>query len=109
LSNLPNALRRNVKTSKILHGTTSLFFRHSQGDYASIEAGRQEIVAAVAWFTDRDIFEVLCQNARAGLRVSVVLIDDDINRRVGGLNFQKGIWRFSTGVLYLRMRDYLGP
>jgi hypothetical protein len=48
-----------------------------------------EIVAAVAWFTDRDIFEVLCKKARLGVKVSVVLIDDEINQGAGRLNFAR--------------------
>jgi hypothetical protein len=48
-----------------------------------------EIAAAVAWFTDRDIFEVLCKKARLGVKVSVVLIGDEINQGAGRLNFTK--------------------
>jgi hypothetical protein len=50
---------------------------------------QSEIVAAIAWFTDRDIFEVLCKKAQAGIKVSVALIDDEINQRPGGLNFHR--------------------
>ena len=48
-----------------------------------------EIAAAVAWFTDRDIFEVLCKKARHGVKVSVLLIGDEINQGAGRLNFAK--------------------
>jgi PLD-like domain len=48
-----------------------------------------EIAAAVAWFTDRDIFEMLCKRARLGVRVSVVLIGDEINQGAGRLNFAR--------------------
>lgn len=50
---------------------------------------RSDIVAAVAWFTDRDIFEVLCEKARSGVNVSVALIGDEINQAPGGLNFKR--------------------
>src|SRR3546814_2172130 len=43
-------------------------------------AAQIEIAAAVAWFTDREIFEVLCKKARCGVKVSVILIGDDINQ-----------------------------
>lgn len=48
-----------------------------------------EIVAAVAWFTDREIFDALCKKARAGVKVSVALIGDQINQGPGGLNFHR--------------------
>ncbi len=54
-----------------------------------LEQAQSEIVAAIAWFTDRDIFEVLCKKARAGIKVSVALIGDEINQGPGGLNFHR--------------------
>ena len=48
-----------------------------------------EIVAAVAWFTDREIFDALCKKARSGVKVSVALIGDQINQGPGGLNFRR--------------------
>lgn len=54
-----------------------------------LEQAQSEIVAAVAWFTDRDIFEVLCKKAQSGISVSVAVIGDEINQRPGGLNFQR--------------------
>ena len=54
-----------------------------------LEQAQSEIMAAIAWFTDREIFEVLCTKARSGIKVSVALIGDEINQGPGGLNFQK--------------------
>lgn len=54
-----------------------------------LRQGETEISAAVAWFTDRDIFDVLCEKARRSLSVSVVLIGDHINQGAGSLNFEK--------------------
>ncbi len=54
-----------------------------------LEQAQTEIVAAVAWFTDRDIFEVLCKKVQAGVKVSVALIGDEINQGPGGLNFHR--------------------
>lgn len=56
---------------------------------AHVEQAQSEIVAAIAWFTDRDIFEVLCTKARSGVKVSVALIGDEINRGPGGLHFDR--------------------
>ncbi|SUD31801.1 nuclease NucT [Pseudomonas fluorescens] len=50
---------------------------------------QSDIAVAIAWFTDRDIFEVLCKKARAGVNVSVAMIGDEINQAPGGLNFKR--------------------
>lgn len=50
---------------------------------------KDDITAAVAWFTDREIFDELCKKARAGVRVSVALMGDNINQGAGGLNFSR--------------------
>ena len=54
-----------------------------------LEDATSEIVAAIAWLTDRDIFGVLCKQSRVGIRVSIALIGDEINRGPGGLNFNR--------------------
>jgi hypothetical protein len=36
---------------------------------------------AVAWFTDLEIFDHLCQKAREGVRVELIVVNDAINRR----------------------------
>lgn len=65
-----------------------------------LEHAQSEIVAAIAWFTDRDIFEVLCKKARAGIKVSVALIGDEINQGPGGLNFHR-LNNFGGQVIFL--------
>lgn len=54
-----------------------------------LEQAQSEIVTAVAWFTDRDIFEVLCRKAQTGIKVSLALIGDEINQGPGKLNFHR--------------------
>lgn len=54
-----------------------------------LQAAESEILAAVAWFTDREIFEVLCQKAQTGLHVSVSLLGDNINKAPNALSFQR--------------------
>lgn len=49
---------------------------------------------AVAWFTDPDIFEHLCQKAMEGVRVELIVIKDDVNR--------------SSGLDYERLADFGG-
>lgn len=46
-----------------------------------------QICAAIAWFTDPDIFDVLCKKAGSGTEISIALIGDEINLGPGGLNF----------------------
>lgn len=65
-----------------------------------LEQAQSEIVAAIAWFTDRDIFDVLCRKTRSGIKVSVALIGDEINQGPGGLNFQK-LSNFGGKVIFL--------
>ncbi|MEO5607343.1 MAG: phospholipase D-like domain-containing protein [Polaromonas sp.] len=65
-----------------------------------LEQAQSEIVAAIAWFTDREIFEVLCKKARSGIKVSVALIGDEINQGPGGLNFHK-LGNFGGQVIFL--------
>lgn len=43
---------------------------------------------AVAWFTDPDIFEQLCQKAGSGIRVELLVVNDSINRK-GGLQYER--------------------
>lgn len=54
-----------------------------------LQDAQHEILVAVAWFTDREIFEVLCQKAQSGVHVSVALLGDDINQAPGALNFHR--------------------
>lgn len=54
-----------------------------------LQNAQHEILVAVAWFTDREIFEVLCEKAQSGVQVSVALLGDDINQAPGALNFHR--------------------
>lgn len=54
-----------------------------------LQKAQNEISAAIAWFTDRDIFEVLCKKVTTGVDISIVLIADEINQGAGGLNFTR--------------------
>ena len=47
---------------------------------AHLRGATQTIEAAVAWFTDDAIFDLLLQRLRVGIAVSLVLHDDAINR-----------------------------
>ena len=52
-----------------------------------IEEATSEICIAVAWFTHRDLFDAILKALDRKIRVSVILIDDIINRGPNGLDF----------------------
>jgi hypothetical protein len=56
-----------------------------------LDQAQTHIRAAIAWFTNRDLFEKLCQQAAAGKRVELIVIDDFINNGDWGLDFQRFI------------------
>jgi chemotaxis protein histidine kinase CheA len=45
-----------------------------------LSSARRSISIAVAWFTDRELFKLVCQKASEGLEVELILMDDRINR-----------------------------
>ena len=45
-----------------------------------LEAASNSIYVAVAWFTDNKLFEILCNKAKKGLNVQLIVMDDDITR-----------------------------
>ena len=58
-------------------------------DHLALAQAQSKIAAAVAWFTDRDITEVLYKKARSGIRVSLVLIGYEINTGARRLHFHR--------------------
>jgi hypothetical protein len=54
-----------------------------------LQSARFDITAAVAWFTDRELFDVMCKKAALGVSVRLVLIKDAINTGKQGLNFDR--------------------
>lgn len=44
-----------------------------------LEKANTSIFIAVAWFTDKKLFDVLCQKASLGVKVELIAIKDDIN------------------------------
>ncbi len=43
----------------------------------------------MAWFTDQELFDALCKQSALGLRVTVIVLADEINQGPQGLNFQR--------------------
>ena len=52
-----------------------------------IEDSTSEICIAVAWFTHRDLFHSILSALDRKVKVSIILIDDIINRGPNGLDF----------------------
>ena len=48
-----------------------------------------DLIAAVAWFTDQEIFDLICKKASQNVTVSVLLIKDHINTGQYGLKFKR--------------------
>jgi hypothetical protein len=44
-----------------------------------LKKANSSIIVAVAWFTDNDLFEILCQNATKGVNVELIIANDEIN------------------------------
>ncbi len=65
--------------------------RHSQAFFEDIQLqiirelrkATSSILIAVAWFTDKRIFDTLCLKAQEGLRVELLLTNDKINDKAG--------------------------
>lgn len=51
-----------------------------------LKKAKWTIHIAVAWFTDPIIFELLCEKAKSGVRVKLVIVNDVINRS-SGINY----------------------
>jgi hypothetical protein len=69
--------------------TTAFFDGIAEEISKRLGAAEHEITAAVAWFTDSDLFEILCRKAGLGCRVRCAMLDDPINLAPGKLNFQR--------------------
>lgn len=56
-----------------------------------LDTATTDIKVAVAWFTNRQLFDKLCEKLENNVKVSLVIIDDFINNGDWGLPFQKFI------------------
>ena len=59
-----------------------------------IHNSKKDISIAVAWFTQQDLFNAIIEALERGVSISIILINDIINRNKHGLDFslylQKG-------------------
>lgn len=66
---------------------TSHFENIRQLIIEEINRATNEILIAVAWFTNHDIFEALLEKA-SSVSIKLVMLNDDVNSREDNLNFQ---------------------
>ena len=71
-----------------------------------IEESTSEICIAVAWFTHRDLFQAVVNALDRKVKVSVILIDDIINRGPNGLDFATYIAKGGT-IRFMNTRKLL--
>ena len=71
-----------------------------------IEDSTSEICIAVAWFTHRDLFQTILNALDRKVKVSVILIDDIINRGPNGLDFATYIAKGGT-IRFMNTRKLL--
>jgi hypothetical protein len=69
----------------------------------NIIRSKKEIQIAMAWFTNHEIFNLLIEKAKE-IPVHLIVINDDINNRPDGLNFQKFI--DNGGNFYFGLPEY---
>lgn len=65
---------------------------------ADLQSSKSEILIAVAWFTNHEFYNVLLKKIAEGIKVTLIIINDPINNREGGLNWQQYI--DAGGALY---------
>lgn len=53
-----------------------------------LQKAKKSIIIAVAWFTDRELYDLLCQKAAEGVQIEILLANDNINKGSYGLNFE---------------------
>jgi hypothetical protein len=68
---------------------TQAYFENIQEEILNELSKTQEsVIIAVAWFTDTLLFESLCRLASKGIKVQLLIMNDEINNS-SGINFEK--------------------
>lgn len=58
----------------------------------AISNAQKEVCIAVAWFVNRYIFDALISATKSNIRVQLIIVNDLVNNRPGGLKFQDLIY-----------------
>ena len=80
---------------------TAHFKNIRQNIIENLDNATDEIIVAVYWFTNHDLFNKLCEKIQDGIKVKLIIHNDFINNRDAGLNFQHfidigGLFYFSN-------------
>lgn len=76
----------------------ALFKNIKNSILTDLKNAKLEINIAVAWFTNHEYYNVLISKLNEGIKVTVIIINDPINNREGGLDWQNFI--NSGGILH---------
>ncbi len=70
--------------------TTQAYFENIQAQIKKeLLKATQSIIVVVAWFTDGELYDVLCNKVKEGLSVSVLISNDRINTGSNGLDIDR--------------------
>lgn len=69
----------------------ALFKNIKNSILTDLQNSKSEILIAVAWFTNHEFYNVLLKKIFEGIRVTLIIINDPINNREGGLDWQNFI------------------
>lgn len=59
---------------------TQAYFQDIQSQILEeLEKAKEKIFVAVAWFTDKELFNMLCKKASSGVTVELMILNDNIN------------------------------
>ena len=63
---------------------TQAYFNHiAEQITQQLQKAQQSVHIAVAWFTDASLFELLCKKSKQGVRIQLMLMNDEINNTCG--------------------------
>ena len=81
---------------------TQAYFENIQNQISKeLFSAKSSIHIAVAWFSDKELFSLLCKKAKEGILVELLLMNDEINSS-SGIDYQslvasKGkLWQIKT-------------
>ena len=82
---------------------TQAYFDDIQQHIAKeLQKARHSIYIVVAWFTDKYLFSTLCDKAKTGIEIELILMDDSINK-ASGIDYERlaraggKLWWIPTG------------
>ena len=64
------------------------FSKIRQKILAELTKAKKDIKVAVCWFTNQQLFDALCEKIQAGVNVELIILNDFINNREDGLDFE---------------------